>query len=367
MTKRKILTTALAVACAAALASCSTAGSNNNANTAPAATDQATTAAAPSAPYLAPPKEGPYKVGVSNSFSGNTWRQQMLAEIQYAADNTYKSQVSELKITDANQDVSTQLQQINDFISSGVDILMIDAASATALNSAIDRAWQAGIQVVTFDNTATSQHAINVGEDQVEIGKLGGEWLAKQLKSGDSVVTLDGAAGNPVNDDRLKGATDALTAAGIKIVGAANTDWDAAKAQAATANLLTAHPDIAGIYSQGGDSSVGAMQAMQQRGSTILPIPGEASNGFLKAWQALNESEGFDSFAFASPPQMIVQALDYGIKARQGQDNGQAPKIEIPTITKDNLAQYVRPDLSDGLWLPTMLPESELQRLFGKA
>jgi ribose transport system substrate-binding protein len=359
MTKRKILTSVLAAACAVTLASCSTAG--NSTSTTTTASDTATTTAA----YLAPPKAGPYKVGLANSFSGNTWRQQMIAEIQYAAANTYKDQVSDLKITDANQDVSTQLQQINDFITSGVDILLIDAASATALNSAIDRAWAAGIQVVTFDNTATSDHAMIVGEDQVQVGKIGGQWLASQLKSGDTVVTLDGAAGNPVNDDRLKGATDALQAAGIQIVGAANTDWDAAKSQAATDNLLTAHPDIAGIYSQGGDSSLGAIKAMQQRGSKVLPIPGEASNGFLKEWQSLNQSDGFDSIAFSSPPQMVVQALDYGIKARQGQDNGQAPTIDIPTITSDNLAQYVRPDLSDSLWLPTMLPEDQLQKLYG--
>lgn len=352
--KRRIAGAAVALASVAGLAACSTVGGT-----------AAKGGSSAKAAYLAPSRTGPYKVGLANSFSGNTWRTQMVAELKNAVATTYKSQVSSLTVTDANNSVSTQLSQINDMLSSGVNILLIDAASATALNSAIQRAWSQGVQVVTFDNTTTSPHAINVGEDQTQIGKIGGQWLAKQLKPGNTVFTLDGAAGSPVNSDRLRGATAALKSAGIKIVGSAATDWDFAEAQSATANLISAHPNVNGIYSQGGDASLGAIKALQQRGQKALPVPGEASNGFLKEWQKLHKSQGFTSVAFASPPELSVKALGFGIQALGGKNPGQSPSLPIPVITQSNLGQYVRPDLSDSLWLPTSLPESKLKQLYG--
>ena len=354
--KRRIAGVAVALASVAGLAACTTVGGSSSAAGGPSGGKSA---------YLAPAKKGPYKVGLANSFAGNTWRSQMVAELKYAVSAKYKSQVSSLTVTDANNDVSTQLSQINDMLSQGVNILLIDAASATALNPAIQRAWSQGVQVVTFDNTTTSPHAINVGEDQTKIGQIGGQWLASKLKKGDSVFTLDGAAGTPVNSQRLQGATAALKSAGINIVGSANTDWDFAKSQSAAANLISAHPNVNGIYSQGGDSSLGAIKALQQRGQKIPPIPGEASNGFLKEWQQLHKSQGFTSIAFSSPPELSVEALDYGIQALEGKNPVQNPSLPIPVITQSNLSQYVRPDLSDSLWVPTMLPESKLKQLYG--
>jgi len=315
--------------------------------------------------YLAPPREGPYKIGVANGNGSAPWNNQMVTELKNAIDGPYHGQVSRLTITDANGDVNTQLSQINEFVATGVDILLIDPLSPTALNPGIDRAWAAGIQVVVFDKPATSPHAIMVAEDQVQIGRIGAQWLVKQLKAGDTVFTLAGTPGDAIDDQRLQGATEVLTAAGIQIVASANTDGELVRAQAATTNLLSQFPDVNGIYSIGGNISLGAIQAMQQRGQAVLPIPGEASNAYLKAWQTLSISQpGFTSIAFSNTPQLLVEALERGIQARQGNDPGQRPTIDIPIITQDILSSNVRMDLSDDLWLPTRLSEGTLKKLF---
>ncbi|MCL2783413.1 MAG: substrate-binding domain-containing protein [Propionibacteriaceae bacterium] len=367
-TKRNIIVTGLALVSVIAMAGCSVAGNNPPASSnSPSDTGTGAAAAPSTSQWIAPPKAGPYKVGLANGFNGNSWRQQMVAEFQYACDNQYKAQISQCTAVDANSDDSTQIQQINDFVTQGYDIILIDPTSATAENAAIDAARQAGVQVVTFDSSSseTSQSAIMVGEDQKQIGTLSGQWLASQLQSGDTIVDLTGIDGNPISQDRDSGAVAALQAAGIQIVASAPTNWDYATAQTAFTTLLAAHPDIKGVYSQGGDASRAAIDVMAQQGmSKILPIPGEASNGFLKVWQQYNQSQGFTSFAFASPPELVVTALGYAIGALQGTDPGQAPTIDIPTITQDTLANNVKPDVSDSLWLPTTLPDSEIQKLF---
>jgi ribose transport system substrate-binding protein len=345
---------------ALALTACSTAGdSTTNSGNSTSSSDATGSGSA----YMVPAKTGPLTVGLANSFAGNAWRTQMVAEVQqYAKD--HPDDVKSVIVTDANNSVDTQLSQINDLVTKGVDILLIDAASSSALDTAVEQAQQQGILVVSFDNPVGSSHGIVVNPDQKEFGTIGGEWLAKQLKSGDTVITLDGSAGSPVNDDRLAGAKAALEAAGIKIVGSANADWDQAKGQAAAANLLAAHPDVKGIYSQGGAMSLGAITVMQQRGGAILPVTGEGYNGFLKVWQQLNQSSGFTSIAPSNPPSLGATALDIAIKAARGTDPGQTPHVDLPVITQDDLAKTVRPDLSDSVFFPTTLPDAVLNQLF---
>lgn len=315
--------------------------------------------------YMVPSKTGQLLVGFSNSFAGNAYRAQMILELQEQAKKQ-ASDVKEVIVTDANGSVDKQLSDINDLVAKGVDILMIDAASATALNTAVERAQKAGILVVSFDNTITSTSGIAVNVDQKKFGEIGGKWLASKLKSGDSIFTLDGASGTPVNDARLAGATEALKAAGINVVAGAPTDWDQAKGQSATSDLLAAHPDVAGIYSQGGGPSLGAINAIEARNGKLVPLTGEGYNGFLKKWKKLKDSQGWESIAPSNPPSLAADALKVAVKAVRGEDPGQTVMIDLPVITQDNLEQYVRMDLPDAFFLPTSLSEETITANYKK-
>ena len=350
--RRNFLRLSAAAAAATALAGCSTAGAPS-----------ASSSGAPTAAHLVAKKDGPFTVGLSNSFAGNSWRTQMVAELQYAADQR-PDDVKKLIVTDANNSVDKQISQINDLLGAGIDILLIDAASATALNNVVKRAHDQGVLVASFDSPITSENGIVVSYSNTEFGNIGGEWLAGKLKSGDTVFTLDGTSGVPVNTARIEAATKALTAAGIKIVAHADTDWDQAKAQSAAANLLSANPDVKGIYSQGGAITLGALSVLEQRNMPLLPIPSESYNGFLKKWQSLNASKGWESISPAAPPSISVKSLDVAIQALRGEDPGKEVPVKLDVITQDNLGEFVKPDLSDSLWLPTALPNDVIKKIF---
>ncbi len=289
----------------------------------------------------------------------------MVEEFKYACETTYKADVSKTIVTDANNSVDKQISQINDMLTAGVNLILIDASSASALTGVVERAQQQGVQVVSFDNQVDSEFNIIVNTKAEEFGQIGGEWLAKQLQSGDQVFMLDGVSGTPVSSGRADAAKKALEAAGIEVVANAAGDWDQAKAQAAAGNLLSAHPDVKGIYSQGGAMTLGAIEVMQQRGMPLVPMPGEGYNGFLKKWKALKDSDNWQSIAPSQSPAIVVTALDYGIKALRGEDPGQAPEVKLDVVTQDNLEEYVRDDMADAMFVPTMLPDDILSKLFG--
>ena len=64
-------------------------------------------------------------------------------------------------------------------------------------------------------------------------------------------------------------------------------------------------------------------------------------------------------------PSLVVRALEVALSVLDGEDPGQDVIIPLPVITQETLADYVRPDLPDSLWLPTDLPDDVIQELFG--
>lgn len=355
--RRSLIQASLAVGVATIATSCSTAGSGSGGSSG--------SAAASNAKHMVAPVDGPLVVALANGWAGNSWRSQMVAEFQYACANQFAADVSRTIVTDANNSVDQQISQINDMLTAGANLILIDAASASALTGVVERAQRQGVQVVSFDNAVDSEYNIVVNTSSAEFGQIGGDWLAKQLASGDKAIMLDGVSGTPVSAGRAEAAKKALEAAGITVVANAAGDWDQAKAQSATGNLLSAYPDVKGIYSQGGAMTLGAIQVLEQRGLPILPMPGEGYNGFLKKWKELKDASGWQSIAPSQSPALVVTALEYGIKALRGEDPGQAPQVKLDVITQETLEANVRPEMSDAMFLPTQLPDSILRDLFG--
>lgn len=316
-------------------------------------------------PYLVGKKKGPFVVGLSNSFSGNSWRAQMVAEFKVAADKLKKSGVlKDYIVADATGNTASQIQQIQNMIARGVNAIVIDANSETALNPVIEQAHKKGIIVVAFDNTVSSPAALNVTTDQNKFGSSGAEWLAKRLGGKGNVVVLNGVAGTPVNNARW-GAAKAVfdKYPDIKIINNVNANWDQATAQQAVANLLPSFPKIDGIWSQGGAMTLGAVYAFQAANRPLIPMSGEANNGLLKVWKQ-NVSKGFDCLAPAQPPSLSVEALNIAIKALNGEKVQKDLFLDPDLITAETLDKYVRMDMPDSLWHPTNLGEAELKVLF---
>ncbi|MEJ2710333.1 MAG: substrate-binding domain-containing protein, partial [Anaerolineales bacterium] len=124
-------------------------------------------------------------IGLSNGYFGTDWRTQDIG----VAEQVFQEEIdkgvigpgSELKIQHAGADTNQQIQQIRNMINEGVDVLMVNANSATALNAVFEEAHQAGIPIISFDQAVTSPYAFNVTVDHYEWGKRYAQWLADAL------------------------------------------------------------------------------------------------------------------------------------------------------------------------------------------
>ncbi len=306
-----------------------------------------------------------YVIGLSNYSLGNSWRVQMMEEARYEASINPK--IKELVTTEANDDVSKQISDIEDLIARGVDAICITPMNPKALIPVVDKAVAAGIIVIEFDGKIdTDNITARVTVDQVEFGRVQGEWLAKAMGGKGKVVAFNGTKGVSISAERYEGALSVLNKyPEIEIVNEVYADWDFAKAKRAMENILASNVKIDGVWSQGGAMSEAVVKSYYERGLTIPPVTGEDGNGFLKVWKKLkDEGTGFDSIATSMPTWISAKAMQVAVDALDGKTVPKTQVIPIPTITSDTIDEYVKPELSDSFWCNSQLPDDRIKAIF---
>ncbi|GAA3756385.1 ribose transport system substrate-binding protein [Spinactinospora alkalitolerans] len=289
--------------------------------------------------------EGPFTIGVSNGFIGSEWREQMIATLEEAfAEYEQEGVVDELVVESADVDVNGQIQQIRNLINSGVDAIIVNPNSPTALDEVFAEAAEQDIEIVAIDQAVTSENVTNVVIDQGEWASISAEWLAEEVGDGGEIIAVNGIDGHPANEARWEGASQVFEEAGVEVAANDFADWDQATGQQVTQNLLASHPDVDGIFVQDG-MALGAFQALESEGTVDeIAITGEARVGFMNRWaEQREENPDFSSVGVPNPPAGSVSALHVVVRMLQDQEfapdalDGNTLYLPIPeTVTDEN-------------------------------
>ena len=365
---RKMMAAGLAAMMAITLAACGQAKpAQTTAETAKTAETTAAESKGEEAGTAAGAGEGKgYVVALCNYSIGNSWRAQMEQEFvaeaeKLKADGT----VSEYYITNSNEDINKQISDMQDLITKKVDAIVITAASPTALAPVVEEATEAGIKVVSFDNVVdTEEQVAAVGIDEKEFGRIGAQWLADILDGKGKIVVLNGIAGTATDSLRWGGAEEVFNKyPDIEILGSANASWDYAQGKAAMESMLSAYPEIDGVWSQGGAMTQGAIDAFLAAGRDLVPMTSEGNNGAIKAWID-NRDKGLTCIAPSNPTYTSAEALRVAIKSLNGEEVPKDVVMDIDTVTEENVEDYYRSDMPDSFWVLTELSDEALQKLY---
>ncbi len=277
-------------------------------------------------------KKPPYHIAISNSYIGNTWRTEMMKIAKaFSQKPDIKSHIKQFQAASSGNDVSAQIAQMNQMILAGVDAIVVDAASPTGLNSVIDQAVSSGILVVSFDNVVTTKKAVLVNENQYEMGKRRAEFVVKQMGGKGHVLLVRGVAGTFVDSEHARAAHHVLSKHPNMNVTEVIGNWDDGTAQKVTANALATTPNIDGVICGGGDT--GVVRAFLQAGRKMVPIAGEAENGFRK----LAAKHKFPMMSIGNSPAEVAVSMRVAIEALQGKTVPQSIDIPLPIATTSDL------------------------------
>jgi ribose transport system substrate-binding protein len=170
-----------------------------------------------------------------------------------------------LIITSAEWDLGKQISQIEDFISRKVDAIIVCPVDSKGIGSGIAEANQAGIPVFTADIAAEEGKVVShIASDNVQGGRLAGEYLAKLLNGKGNVAIINQPAITSVLD-RVAGFREAIIKfPDIKIVADINGQGVRDRSLQVTADILQANPHLDGIFGINDDSALGALDAVNQ-------------------------------------------------------------------------------------------------------
>ncbi len=309
-------------------------------------------------------KQPPYTIGVSNDSVANPFRVQMLNEIEYFA-KAHPELIKELVVLNAGEDTNKQLSDVQDLISRGVDGIVLSPNSSTAFDSVLDEATAATIPVATYNMTVEdgSKVIAQIAPPFQAWQKQTTQWLADQMGGKGNVVVLRGIAGTPVDALEWAGAKEVLDAnPDMKVICEEYANWDYGAGKTAVQNCIANSPQVDGILSFGDAMTWAAAEAMQAAGYDITKIPMigiGGGNGALKWWA---QNPDVNMYMLADHTDVAVYATQAVLNALEGKTG---ESVELPTIVmdKDNLAQFVQPDLPDNVWLGgTQLPVEELAK-----
>src|SRR6201995_1223451 len=244
----------------------------------------------------------------------------------------------ELLVGDGRNDPSVQSALVDNFIVSGVKVLIINAVEKDALAPAVKRAVKAGIKVIAIDRTVSTPVLTTIKANDLDLGLNAGKSLVAALGGKGNVVELQGSPSASPTIDRHKGFMEAIQGTGIKVLASEHADYDQAKGLQVMEDILQRFPkgQINALFTHADIMTFGAMQAIKAAGRQdeikIFSIHGQQAAFDLIS---KGEMESTTVYPVVAPMDVVAAA-----KALAGEPMPEFIKLECPTVTKENVKQF---------------------------
>ncbi len=366
---KKVTAMALATGMIMSMTACG--GAQTTATTA-AQTDQAesttateaTTAAESTAESAAQAVDGDMsdkKVGISIYKFDDNFMTLYRTELERYMTEELGFKKENIIIQDGKGDQAEQTNQIQNFIASGVDVMILNLVQSSSAPQVTDMCNDAGIPVVYINRepdvdeedrwSAENINATYVGADARQSGTFQGEEIVETANqgdiNGDGKVSYIMVQGDPENVDaqyRTEFSVKALTDAGIEVeeLMLQRGDWDQAKGQQIVQDALTQYGDkIEVVFCNNDAMALGALQAIEAAGRTVN------EDIYLVGVDALTEAvqnvvDGkMTGTVFNDHFGQAQTAADMAVKYLNGEEVDPVNMVDYVKVTSDNAAEIL--------------------------
>lgn len=230
---------------------------------APAASEPA--AAEPAA--AEPAASGPIKIGVSISNFNDTFLTYMTDGMKAYAEELG----SEVEVTyvDAKEDAAAQLSQVENFISQGMNAVVIVPVNTEATGPMTSALADAGIPLVYVNRLPAGlpDNVVFVGSQSIDAGLFQGEYLAEKLGGKGNIVIMMGKLDNEAALKRTEGVEQVMAGyPDIQIIKKDTANWSREEGLTLMENWLSTGDVINAVASNNDDMALGAIQAIEAAG-----------------------------------------------------------------------------------------------------
>jgi ABC-type sugar transport system substrate-binding protein len=259
----------------------------------------------------------------------------------------------EVQVEDSQRDVAKQLSQVNNFIASGVDAIIVTLADTAAAPAMTAAAEAAGVPLVYVnlepENVATlPDNQAYVGSKETESGTLGATKACEILKAqgkeeaagalilmGDLVHNAAVLRTQSVHDVL---ATDACDF--IEIADEQSAGWMRTNALDLMTNWLTSGEPFDAVFANNDEMAIGAIQAMKSAGVAMEDVVVVGVDATVDGLAAMQAGE-LDVTVFQNAAGQAAGAVDAALALARGEAVEQVVYIPFELVTPDNMADYL--------------------------
>jgi inositol transport system substrate-binding protein len=258
-----------------------------------------------------------------------------------------------VQIEDAQNDVAKQLDQINNFIASGVDAIIVNPVDTSATQAMSDAAAAAGVPLVYVNRQPINVDTLPDGQafvasNESDSSRQGfieqcNQWKAAG-KEEVSVYVLQGELSNQAAVQRTQNYYDVMEAGQcavkVNVIDQQTANWSRDQAQNLMTNWLSTGAAFDGVLANNDEMALGALQAIKAAGISMDDVIVSGVDATQDALASMQAGE-LDITVFQNAAAQGGGALDAAVKLAAGEAVEKKVYIPFELVTPANIDGYL--------------------------
>jgi inositol transport system substrate-binding protein len=254
-----------------------------------------------------------------------------------------------VQIEDAKNEVGTQLNQIQNFIASGVDAIIVNPVDTDATVSMSDDAAAAGIPLIYVNRQPINidmlpENQAFVASNEVESGTYQTQEVCRLMNGKGKVLVMMGELSNQAAIQRTKDIHDVIATpecSGLEIVAEQTAEWDRTKGNNLMTNWIAAGTEFDAVISNNDEMAIGAIQALKASGRDMDSVIVAGIDATADALAAMKAGD-LDVTVYQSATGQGAGAVETAIKLAKGETTEQKVWVPFELVTPANLDKYLK-------------------------
>ena len=247
-----------------------------------------------------------------------------------------------MSVVDAGDDVTKQVSDIEDLVSKGISVLIVNPVDSDAVTGAVEAAKAAGVKVISVDRAVNGVEIdCQIASDNVAGAALATQYIVDTLGEGIKVTELQGTPGASAAIDRSTGFHNVADEK-LNMVASQTANFDRTQGMSVMENMLQANPDIQAVFAANDEMALGAVEAISGAGKDIMVVGFDATDDAIEAIKV-----GRMAATIAQQPALIGKtAVENAIKLMNGQTIPANIPVEVTLVNAENVETFATSDTS---------------------
>lgn len=246
----------------------------------------------------------------------------------------------EVNFSDANNDASKQLDQIDNFIAQKVNAIVVVPVDYQGIVPGVEKANAAGIPVIALGIQSAGGKYTFVGSKNIDAGRLQGEFMKANLPKDAKILYLEGTPGLSHTQERKKGFEEALGRSDVTTLASLSANYDRAEGMKVTEDWIQSFPKFEGIIAANDQMALGALEALKGA-NRLKGVLISGVDGVPDALTAIKAGE-MSQTIFQDAAGQAKAAFEVVEGIKKGEQPPAEKLVPFASITNENVDQFIK-------------------------